>query len=130
MNRSNFLLLHKTVSAGQPGRVPLIETSDNPREQGLENTASGVVLPISTFATEYRTACGGRMGCRDKVQCSNFKELMFRDVVSAQTDLVVRLHAFYTHVDTMLLRCVQSSIPRHAETSVNRHGGHYEHMSL
>ncbi|GFT97004.1 uncharacterized protein TNCV_5107861 [Trichonephila clavipes] len=48
-NRSNFLLLHKTGSAGQPGRVPLIETSDNPREQGLENTAGGVGLPISTF---------------------------------------------------------------------------------
>ena len=48
-NRSNFLLLHKTGSAGQPGRVPLIETSDNQREQRLENTAGGVGLPISTF---------------------------------------------------------------------------------
>jgi len=28
-NRSNFLLLHKTGSAGQPDRVPLIETSDS-----------------------------------------------------------------------------------------------------
>ena len=28
-NRSNFLLLHKTGSAAQPGRVPLIETSDS-----------------------------------------------------------------------------------------------------
>jgi len=36
-NRSNFLLLHKTGNAGQPGRVPLIETSDNQREQRLEN---------------------------------------------------------------------------------------------
>ena len=26
-NRSNFLLLHKTGSAGQSGRVPLIKTS-------------------------------------------------------------------------------------------------------
>jgi len=49
-NRSNFLLLHKTGSlAGQPGRVPLIETSDSQREQRLENTAGGVGLPISTF---------------------------------------------------------------------------------
>ena len=31
-NRSNFLLLHKTESAGQPGRVPLIETSYSQRE--------------------------------------------------------------------------------------------------
>ena len=45
-NRSNFLLLHKTGSAGQPGRVPLIETSDSQREQRL---AGGVGLPISTF---------------------------------------------------------------------------------
>jgi len=49
MNRSNFLLLHKTGSAGQPGRVPLIETSDSQREQRLENTAGGVGLLISTF---------------------------------------------------------------------------------
>jgi len=48
-NRSNFLLLHKIGSAGQPGRAPLIETSDSQREQHLENTAGGVGLPISTF---------------------------------------------------------------------------------
>ena len=49
-NRStNFLLLHKTGSAGQPGRVPLIETSDSQREQRLENTAGGLGFPISTF---------------------------------------------------------------------------------
>jgi len=47
-NRSNFLL-HKTRSAGQPGRVPLIETSDSQREQRLENTVGGVGHPISTF---------------------------------------------------------------------------------
>jgi len=47
-NRSNFIL-HKTGSAGQPDYVPLIETSDSQREQRLENTASGVGLPISTF---------------------------------------------------------------------------------
>jgi len=46
-NRSNFLLLHKTGSAGQPGRVSLIETSQ--REQRLENTAGGVGLPISKY---------------------------------------------------------------------------------
>ena len=48
-NRSNFLLLHKIGSAGQPGRVILIETSDSQREQRLENTADRVGLPISTF---------------------------------------------------------------------------------
>ena len=46
-NRSNFLLLHKTGSAGQPGRVSLIEISDSQRKQRLENTAGGVGL--STF---------------------------------------------------------------------------------
>ena len=48
-NRSNFLLLHKTESAGQPDRVPLIETSDSQREQCPENTAGEVGLPISTL---------------------------------------------------------------------------------
>ena len=48
-NRSNFLFLHKTGSAGQPGRVPLIETSDSQKEQRLENTAGGVGFPISMF---------------------------------------------------------------------------------
>jgi len=48
-NRSNVLLLHKTGSAGQSGRVLLIETNDSQREQRLENTAGGVGLPISTF---------------------------------------------------------------------------------
>ena len=47
-NRSNFLLLHKTGSAGQPGRVPLIETSDSQREQRLENTA-GEDFPLQRF---------------------------------------------------------------------------------
>jgi len=48
-NRSNFLLLHKTGNVGQPGRVPLVETSDSQREQRLENTAGGAELPISMF---------------------------------------------------------------------------------
>ena len=48
-NRSNFLFLHKTGSAGQSGRVPLIETSDSQRKQRLKNTADGIGLPISTF---------------------------------------------------------------------------------
>jgi len=46
---SNFLLLHKTGSAGQPGHVPLIETSDSQREQRLENMVGGIGFPISTF---------------------------------------------------------------------------------
>jgi len=49
IHESNFLLLHKTGSAGQPGRVLLIETSDNQREQRLENTTGGVGLPILMF---------------------------------------------------------------------------------
>ena len=48
-NRSNFLL-HKTGSVGQPGRVPLIETSNSQREQRLENMAGGVGFPISSMS--------------------------------------------------------------------------------
>jgi len=51
--RSNFWLLYKNVSAGQTGRVPLIETNDNQREQCLENTADGVEFPISTFPSMF-----------------------------------------------------------------------------
>jgi len=39
----------RVEKTGQPGRVPLIETSDSQREQRLENTAGGVGLPISMF---------------------------------------------------------------------------------
>ena len=49
-NRSNFLLLHKTGNAGQPGRMPLIEISDSQREQRLENMAGGVGLPIPSMS--------------------------------------------------------------------------------
>jgi len=57
-NWSSFEAIHESIqfftssetgSTGQPGRVPLIETSDSQREQRLENTAGGVGLPISTF---------------------------------------------------------------------------------
>ena len=41
--------VHKIGSVAQPGRGLLIGTSDNQREQRLENTAGGVGLPISTF---------------------------------------------------------------------------------
>ena len=48
-NRSNFLLLHKTGNTDQPGRVPLIETSDSQREQRLENTAGGRTSHFNVF---------------------------------------------------------------------------------
>ena len=62
-NRSNFLLLHKTGSAGQPGRVPLIETSDSQREQRLENTAGGVGLPISKYVLTTFATWGRALSC-------------------------------------------------------------------
>ena len=67
-NRSNFLLLHKTGSAG---RVPLIETSDSQREQRLENTAGGTShfnvskYVLTTFATWDRalSCCKITLSC-------------------------------------------------------------------
>ena len=44
-----FYFFIRPEGAGQPGRVPLIETSDSQREQCLKNTAGGIGLPISTF---------------------------------------------------------------------------------
>ena len=49
IHESNFLLLHKTGSAGQHRPCAMIETSDSQREQRLENTAGEAGLPISTF---------------------------------------------------------------------------------
>ncbi|GBP82761.1 Protein toll [Eumeta japonica] len=57
MNRSNFLLLHKTGSAGQPGLVPLIETSDSPREQRLENTVDTNVTVDAKTKLYYSVQC-------------------------------------------------------------------------
>ncbi|XP_025156902.1 uncharacterized protein LOC112589103 [Harpegnathos saltator] len=57
-NRSNFLLLHKTGSASQPGHVPLIETSDSQREQHLKNTAGGYNFLFQRFQLDGNTQPG------------------------------------------------------------------------
>ncbi|GFV55311.1 hypothetical protein TNCV_5010581 [Trichonephila clavipes] len=51
------------------------------------------------------------------------KYLVFRDVVTAQTDSVSRLHPACTSVDTTLLRHGHSSIPRPAQTNLGIYGG-------
>ena len=69
-NRSNFLLLHKTGSARQPGRVPLIETSDSQRKQRLENMADGVGLPISKYVlTTFATWGRALSSCKITLSC-------------------------------------------------------------
>ncbi|GFY36508.1 uncharacterized protein TNCV_27141 [Trichonephila clavipes] len=60
-NRSNFLHRHKTGSASQPGRLPLIETSDNSREQGLENTAGR--FSVSKYVLTTFTTWGRAVSC-------------------------------------------------------------------
>ena len=59
-NRSNFLLLHKIGSAGQPGCVPLIETSDGKSEGATSGEYGGwgrtshfnvAKYVLTTFAT-------------------------------------------------------------------------------
>lgn len=62
-SRSNFLLLYKTGSAGQPGRVSLIETSDSQWEQCLENTAGDVGLPISKYVLTTFATWGRSLSC-------------------------------------------------------------------
>ncbi|GFS83345.1 uncharacterized protein TNCV_600771 [Trichonephila clavipes] len=44
----------------------------------------------------------------------HLKELVYRDVVTMQTDIVARLHTACTSLDSALLRHAHSSIPRHA----------------
>ncbi|GFU75117.1 small conductance calcium-activated potassium channel protein [Trichonephila clavipes] len=58
---------------------------------------------------------------------SYLKELVSRDVVTTQMDLVARLHAASTSVGTMLLRLVHSSISRRAQVFLYMHGIHFKH---
>ncbi|GFX20280.1 hypothetical protein TNCV_1438391 [Trichonephila clavipes] len=46
----------------------------------------------------------------------HLKELVYRDGVTTQMDLVSRLHAACTSVDTALLRCEHLSIPIRSQT--------------
>ncbi|GFT12677.1 uncharacterized protein TNCV_5094471 [Trichonephila clavipes] len=56
------------------------------------------------------------------------KELVYRDVVTTQMDLVARPHAACTTVDPAVLRHVMTAIPRCAQACLNMHGGHFEHL--
>ncbi|GFV41402.1 hypothetical protein TNCV_3090121 [Trichonephila clavipes] len=56
------------------------------------------------------------------------KELVFSDKETTQTDLVARLHAACTSVDSALLQPVQSSISQRAQTYLDMHGRHFEHQ--
>ncbi|GFY06041.1 uncharacterized protein TNCV_3863451 [Trichonephila clavipes] len=60
---------------------------------------------------------------------SHLKELVHRDVVTAQMDLVARMHAACISVDPVMLRCVMTAIPRRAQACLNMHGGHFEHLA-
>ncbi|GFT19742.1 hypothetical protein TNCV_594251 [Trichonephila clavipes] len=60
----------------------------------------------------------------------NLKESVYRDVLSTQMDLVARLYAACTSVDTTLLRRMQSPITRRAQASHDMHGGHLERLPL
>jgi len=55
--RFNCWLLHKNVSAGQLGRVPLIETNDSQRQQCLKNTAVGYDFPFQCFQICFDRPC-------------------------------------------------------------------------
>ncbi|GBL77170.1 hypothetical protein AVEN_12794-1 [Araneus ventricosus] len=56
------------------------------------------------------------------------KELVYRDVVTAQMDLVARLHAACTWVDPATLQRVMRAIPRRAQACLDMHGGHFGHL--
>ncbi|GFT01003.1 hypothetical protein TNCV_4054091 [Trichonephila clavipes] len=55
---------------------------------------------------------------------------MYRDVVTTQTDLVVRLHHACTSVDIVLLRRVNSSLSLLSQARLDMHREHFEHLSL
>ena len=60
----------------------------------------------------------------------HLKELVYRDLVTTESDLVARLHAACTFVDTTLLQRVQSAIPRCAHARLDMHSGHFEHLPM
>jgi len=69
-NRYNFLLLHKTGSAGQPGRVPLIETSESEGATSGEYSGWGRTCHfnvskyvLTTFATWALSCCKITLSC-------------------------------------------------------------------
>ncbi|GBL89022.1 hypothetical protein AVEN_255173-1 [Araneus ventricosus] len=58
----------------------------------------------------------------------HLKELVYRDVVTTQMDLVARLHAACTSVDPSMLQRVMTAIPRRAQACLDMYGRHFEHL--
>ncbi|GBM77684.1 hypothetical protein AVEN_28574-1 [Araneus ventricosus] len=58
----------------------------------------------------------------------HLKELVYRDVVTTQMDLVARLHAACTWVDPATLQRVMRAIPWRAQACLDMHGGHFGHL--
>ncbi|GBN06817.1 hypothetical protein AVEN_115949-1 [Araneus ventricosus] len=58
----------------------------------------------------------------------HLKELVYRDVVTTQMDLVARLHAACTSVDHAMLQRVMTAIPRRSQACLDMHGRHYERL--
>ncbi|GFX20045.1 uncharacterized protein TNCV_1436051 [Trichonephila clavipes] len=64
----------------------------------------------------------------DFFQWDHFKELVYRDVVTTQMDLVARLYSACTSVDPAVPRHVMTAIPRRAQACLDMHGGHFKHL--
>lgn len=60
----------------------------------------------------------------------HLKELVYRTPCPTDGDLVARLHAAVTVVDTPLLARVQAAIPRRAQACLEMRGGHFEHLLM
>ncbi|GFY19079.1 hypothetical protein TNCV_3877671 [Trichonephila clavipes] len=58
------------------------------------------------------------------------KELVYREVVTEQTDLVIRMHAACTSVDIELMFHVDLSIPQRAQACLDLQGGIFEPLPL
>ncbi|GFV98676.1 uncharacterized protein TNCV_1453621 [Trichonephila clavipes] len=61
---------------------------------------------------------------------SHLEELMYRDIMTTQQDLVARLHVACTSVDTTLLLLAHSSIPLYAQACLDMLDGHFEQLPL
>ncbi|GFV25865.1 DUF4817 domain-containing protein [Trichonephila clavipes] len=64
----------------------------------------------------------------DFFQWGHLQELVYRDVVTTQMDLVAGLNPACTSVDPVVMRRVKIAIPQHAQVCLDMHGGHFENL--
>ncbi|GBM72158.1 hypothetical protein AVEN_82119-1 [Araneus ventricosus] len=114
-----WLSSHVEASRGPPKYKQHADEQLSPFVLSLRLGRGGFGSMAATFARSY-TVGFFPMG--------HLKELVYRDVLTTQMDLVARRHAACTSVDPAMLQRVMTAIPRRAQACLEMHGGHFEHL--